>query len=316
MLVGIFNLTHRGQLFLALPGVGYPSPMKKLRQIITDVKALIDTSPSAELNNLLWQLICYPPKMPLRLQQEELLNEAVKFSLKVNDVYFSNNELTFNGFIWGNGPNKVLITHGWGSKAADFAELITALKVNDQLQIIAFDAPGNGSSEGELSNLLLFVRAIKAVVNTYGEPTIVIGHSLGGMANAIALKGTKTDPALLVSLAPLIRLKENFEKSMSAAGVPADAQEIFLESFEAQYSIPASYFDLKELYSFNVTLNHWLAYDESDAILPYEYVTDFLGTYRSIKSQNFNGAGHERIIKSPEVISVIVDKINQALTNK
>ena len=234
--------------------------MKKIRQIITEVKALAAGPPTPELNQLLWQLICYPPKMPLRLQQQELLNEAEKFSLKVNDVYFTYNELTFNGFIWGDGPHKVLISHGWGSKAADFVEMITALRENKNLQIIAFDAPGNGSSEGAFSNMLLFVRAIKAIVTAYGEPDIIIGHSLGAMANAIALKGIAIDPALMVSIVPLIRLKENFERSMAAAGVSRDAQDMFLKSFEEEYSMPASYFDLKELYSFDQKLNHWLAY--------------------------------------------------------
>ncbi len=55
---------------------------------------------------------------------------------------------------------KLLITTGWGSKAADFSELIQALRAIDDLEIIAFDAPGNGSSEGELSNLLLFIFSV------------------------------------------------------------------------------------------------------------------------------------------------------------
>jgi hypothetical protein len=62
--------------------------MKKLRQIITQIK----TAPPGnadEFNDLVWQLICYSPKMPVRLQQEQLLNEAEKFSLVVNDAYFA-----------------------------------------------------------------------------------------------------------------------------------------------------------------------------------------------------------------------------------
>lgn len=81
-----------------------------------------------------------------------------------------------------------MITHGWGLKAADFTELITGLNENKDLQTIAFDAPGNGSSEGKLSNLLLFVQAVKAVVFHYGPPAVIIGHSLGAMADVIALK--------------------------------------------------------------------------------------------------------------------------------
>src|SRR5882757_6717915 len=156
--------------------------MKKLKQIFNEVKT--GTSHTLdELNQLLWQLICYSPKMPVRLQQQQLLDEAEKFTLKAKDEYFAHLDLSFNGFKWGSGKRKVLITHGWGSKAADFTELITALREIDDLEIIAFDAPGNGSSESELSNLLLYIEAIKAVVLHCGKPDIVIGHSLGAMAN-------------------------------------------------------------------------------------------------------------------------------------
>src|ERR1700748_3158719 len=119
--------------------------MKKLRQVFAEIKSGTYHS-EEELNQLIWQLICYSPKMPVRLQQQQLLDEAEKFSLNAKDDYFEHKKLNFNGFKWGTGKHKVLITHGWGSKAADFAEMIIALREIDDLEIIAFDAPGNGSS--------------------------------------------------------------------------------------------------------------------------------------------------------------------------
>ncbi len=284
--------------------------MKKLRQIIAQIKTAPPGNPD-EFNDLVWQLICYSPKMPVRLQQEQLLNEAEKFSLVVNDDYFAKRKLLFNGFKWGNGGRKVLITHGWGSKAADFAEIITALKGIDDLQIIAFDAPGNGSSEGELSNLLLFVLAIKTIISRYGAADIIIGHSLGAMANVIALKDLVITPALLVSIAPLIRLKENFEASMNAAEIPQAAQDRFLKSFEEKFGKPASYYNLNDWCPSDKPLNHWLAYDQNDRISTYNYLEEFLNNNPSIKARNYDGAGHERIIKSEEVITDLVEVVKE-----
>ena len=283
--------------------------MKTLRQITTQVKAG-PTANSEEFNALLWQLICYSPKMPLRLQQEQLLNEAATFSLKVNDDYFACKELLFSGFIWGNGKRKVLITHGWGSKAADFVELISALKGVDGLQIIAFDAPGNGSSEGGLTNLLLYILAVKAIILKYGVPDVFMGHSLGAMANIIAIKELGIVPAILISIAPLIRLKENFEASMNAVEVPQAAQDKFLKSFKEKFVKPASYFNLNDWYSFNPPLNHWLAYDKGDRISTYNFLSEFLSNNPSVKSRNYDGAGHERIIKSGEVINDLIAAMN------
>ncbi|MDB5022679.1 MAG: Alpha/beta hydrolase family protein [Mucilaginibacter sp.] len=284
--------------------------MKKLKQIFTEVKTNLYHTPD-ELNQLLWQLICYSPKMPVRFHQQQLLDEAEKFTLKAKDDYFAHRELDFKGFKWGTGKYKVLITHGWGSKAADFAEMITALREIDNLEIIAFDAPGNGTSEGELSNLLLFIEAVKAIMLNYGSPDIFIGHSLGGMANMLVIKETMVKPSLLISLAPLIRLKENFEASMSAADVPCPAQEAYLKSFETHFGKPADHYNLIDRYNFGG--RHWLAYDQNDLISPYLYMEEFLNTNRSIERHNYENAGHEKIIKSLEMIKDLTAQVNKVL---
>jgi pimeloyl-ACP methyl ester carboxylesterase len=287
--------------------------MKKLKQIIAQVKNFT-AEPSAELNSLLWQLICYPPKMPLRLHQEQLINEAEKFSVSVNDEYFTHSPLLINGFKWGAGKHKVLITHGWGSKSADFTEMITALKQNPRLTIIAFDAPANGSSEGDLANLLLFVAAVKQVVAKFGPPDVAIGHSFGAMANVVALQQAAATPKLLISLTPFILLQENFIASMGAAGVSPAAQDMFLKSFEKNYGVPASYYNLNQLYQFDAALNHWLAYDEHDQMLPYAYLQEFLAGNPSVKSKNYDNAGHAAIIKNPELIADVVTQTDAVIT--
>ena len=73
--------------------------MKKLRQIITAIKSL-DTNSPKQLEELLWQYICYSPKMPVRLQQQQLLDQAETLNLKVTDEYFAQKELSFNTFKW------------------------------------------------------------------------------------------------------------------------------------------------------------------------------------------------------------------------
>jgi pimeloyl-ACP methyl ester carboxylesterase len=290
--------------------------MKKLRQIVNDIKTLIaEPGLPAQLTDMLWQLICYPPKMPLRLQQEQLLSDAEKFTITVYDEYFTKKDLQINGFKWGNGKHRVLITHGWGSKAADFTEMITALRENKNLEIIAFDAPASGSSEGELSNLLLFVKAAKAVIQKTGVPEVVIGHSFGAIANVMALNELDIIPSLLVSLTPFILLQENFIQTMTAAGVPANAQEAFLQDFKDHYGVPASYYNMPDMYKFDSKVNHWLAYDEHDMILPYSYLKDFLASHPAIRSHNYDNAGHERIIKSAQVISDLIVEVNKAVAN-
>jgi len=282
--------------------------MRKLRQLQSELLGL-ENKESEDLTERLWQLICYSPKMGPRPPQQQLLSEAKRFSLQVNDPHFSKSVLNFNGFIWGEGSRTVLITHGWGSKAIDFDEFIDALKVIDGIRIIVFDAPGNASSEGSLSNLMLFVAAVKEIVKTYGTPDVMLGHSLGAMANIVAINEAGIKPELLISIAPLIRLKENFMATMDTVEIPASAQVKFFESFEVVFQMPISRFNLNDLYRHQSVARHWLAFDREDPIAPYSYLKEFLDANPGIESKEYPGLGHERIVKDARIVGDVAGLI-------
>ncbi|MBB6109069.1 alpha/beta fold hydrolase [Mucilaginibacter lappiensis] len=286
--------------------------MKKIKEIFTRVKEL-QHGDNEDVTDLIWQLICYSPKFPLRLQQQQLIDEAAPFTLEVDDPHFSQSILKFNGFIWGNGNRKVLITHGWSSKGADFIDLITALRTIDNLQIIAFDAPGNGSSEGELSNLILFAKSTEAVIKTYGAPDVMIGHSLGVMANIIAIQQTGIKPSLLISITPMVKLRENFITTMNSADVPKAAQDRFFERFNEIFNVPTSYFNLADMYQDEIAVKHWLAYDQEDKMAPFPYTQELLNRHPIIGFKEYPDATHERIIKDPRLIEDVLELIRNQI---
>lgn len=287
--------------------------MKNLKQIIEDIKVLGGDDPE-QLQALLWKLICYSPKMPARFHQQELTDHAEKGQLTVYDEYFSRSTLSFNTFKWGNGPLKVLLTHGWGSKAIDFSELIHALLKNPDVEVWAFDAPGNGSSEGELSNLILFADAVKQMQKTFGMPDVMIGHSLGGMANVLVIEQTQSYPELLISIAPLVNLTENFKSTMTAVGIAEPAQLQFFKSFEELYGINADRFLLHDMYGFVEELKHLLVYDLTDHISPAGYIQSFLLENPQIRATQYSDTSHAKIIADPRVITEIDQLIRTAFT--
>ncbi|MBB5619155.1 pimeloyl-ACP methyl ester carboxylesterase [Pedobacter cryoconitis] len=279
--------------------------MKNYRQIYQQAKDLSQMESSA-IDDLLWKLICYAPKIPLRLAQQQLLDTAEHFQLSVTDTYFTKQELVFNGFKWGTGSRKILLTHGWSSKAADFSALLEELLKLEDVEIIAFDAPGNGSSPAELSNLILYIEAIKKIINQYGAPSTVIGHSLGAMANVIALQQAGIKPDVLISIAPVIRLKALFCNMLNSVNVPENLQDNFFTSFQATFNRPASDYDLDTYYNFDHTLNHWIAFDEDDTVVNSAYLSNFLKERPWIKSENYKGAGHEKLIKHTPLLNDLI----------
>jgi hypothetical protein len=284
--------------------------MKTYKQRLVEVRKAED--PAARLKAL-WNYISFPIRLPNRPHQEELMAQASRFSMPVEDPYFAKKELTFQGYIWGSGSRKIYLTHGWSSKAADFTEIITALQLLEDVQIIAFDALGNGSSEGELSNLMLYVKPLEAIIQKYGMPAVLIGHSLGAMANVVALKSLELQPKLLLSITPVIELADNFTGMMNHAGVTPEDQSRWFQDFLDYYKLPVSYFDMKSLYSALPATKHLVFYDESDEMLPFTQLEVFLQQHPEIETQAFNGAGHYRILREPGFIDILRDAIAVSL---
>ncbi|WP_256009099.1 alpha/beta hydrolase [Desertivirga xinjiangensis] len=282
--------------------------MKHLKSLLQTARTFPKDN-KLEYQDILWKVICYSPKMPVRLQQQQLLDEAEKQVLQVFDPHFAKSKLTINSFRWGKGRRKVLLTHGWGSKAIDFFDLITRLKSNPELEIIAFDAPGNGSSEGELSNLLLYIESVKQIILAFGSPDILIGHSLGAMANIIAAQEVSLKPQLLLSIAPLIRLKENFQATLGFVEAPLAAQDEFFSEFENLFHTPASYFNLVEVYQRSSSVKSIVFYDPADVVHPDKYLQDFLNINPEIVGKSYPNVGHDKIIKDKEVINDIEEAL-------
>ena len=125
----------------------------------------------------------------------------------------------------------------------------------------------------------------------------------------MAINQTGIKPALQITIAPLVRLKENFIATMNIAGAPQAAQDSFFESFESLFELQASAFNLYDLYVADNDIKHWLAYDREDKIAPYAYLQEFLATQPGILTQQYEGVGHERIIKDAGLIEQVLELV-------
>jgi alpha-beta hydrolase superfamily lysophospholipase len=85
---------------------------------------------------------------------------------------------------------KVLITHGWISRAAYMVKLIKALH-QQGYDVYALDFPAHGESKGLKLPWPDAVTILKEIINQHGPFYGVIGHSFGGsmLLNALNLAG-------------------------------------------------------------------------------------------------------------------------------
>ncbi len=112
-------------------------------------------------------------------------------------------EINIHGYRW-NHPQavKVLILHGFGSAAGKFERYVPPL-VKKGYEVLAFDAPAHGSSDGKTTNAVEYSEMIKQVIKDYGPIQGFIAHSFGGIALSLALEQTAHDEhTRIVFIAP------------------------------------------------------------------------------------------------------------------
>lgn len=89
---------------------------------------------------------------------------------------------------WGEQDRPVVLCmHGWNGRASQFATIIPAL-LKAGYQVVAFDAPGHGKSEGTSTNIFRIGEVLKTVAGQHSALEAIISHSFGGMVSAYAMK--------------------------------------------------------------------------------------------------------------------------------
>ena len=92
------------------------------------------------------------------------------------------------GYRWNHPrPGKILILHGFGSAAHKFESYAVLLAMHG-FEVLAFDAPAHGGSEGVYTNAIEYSAMIEKVIAGYGPIQGFIAHSFGGISLSLALE--------------------------------------------------------------------------------------------------------------------------------
>ncbi len=103
-------------------------------------------------------------------------------------IHFHFNKKKMNGYRWNHPQNKkALILHGFGSAAHKFEDYATLLVANG-FEVLAFDAPAHGDSEGDTTNAIEYCAMIKEIMQKFGPIENFIAHSFGGISLSLALE--------------------------------------------------------------------------------------------------------------------------------
>ena len=207
---------------------------------------------------------------------------------------------------WGHGPLTWLV-HGWGGHAGHMSSFVAPLVAAGR-QVVAFDQPAHGRSEGRSTNMLDFRNALLAVGKALGKPTVVVAHSLGATATLLALD-RGLDPDRLVLFAPPLDpagFSINFGRGIGLPEASIDDMTRRLRAFvradlgdETPLSIARRQSRLRPRPALFI-------HDRDDRACPFSLGEEVAAAFSGAAFHPTAGLGHRRTLGDPEALQLAV----------
>lgn len=216
-------------------------------------------------------------------------------------------------YAWGQGEERVLLVHGWNSKASHWSAFIPTL-VAAGYQVIALDNPAHGLSDGATTDLADTCDAIRAVVHCFGSVDHIIAHSFGAAASSILLWDTAADISVkkLVLMGAPVRLQWVIDDYASKICLPKTAQKWLETYLERTVNRKISEFDLTRVGNDLRADQLLIIHDEQDASVPVSEALRLASLDRPPAFLVLEGFGHFGMIKSALVAEETVRFLRQA----
>lgn len=249
-----------------------------------------------------YRIFCTPFNGKSKRKPPPVFHKAEKLSLITDN-------LTIRGFRWkSDHPNgkKLLILHGFSSYAYKFEKYILPLR-KEGFEVLAFDAPAHGNSDGKLINANLYKQVILEIERLYGPLYALIGHSLGGLAASLAFESLPDNTQRkLVLIAPATETERAITNFFQI--IPADNKTIiaFRQLISTMTQQPVSYFSVSRVVK-NLSARVLWVHDKQDPICTFEDVKPLLSlSLPHVRFLITEQLGHSRIYKDDKICHEIV----------
>lgn len=247
-----------------------------------------------------FELFCTPQqrnKKPL----PKTFEQAEKLHFKIDKV-------TVQGWRWNHpGERKALIIHGFESSVVNFEKYIKPLTAKGY-EVLAFDAPAHGHSDGKQINAPLYKRTIQEINKRYGPVHSYIAHSFGGMAVCLALEEISHTPDYkLVLIAPATETSSAIDSFFKFLQLDPELQPDFEKMIIKIGGAGPAWYSISRAVK-NIRAKVLWVHDEEDDTTPVSDVLKVkLENHANIEFVITKGLGHRRIYRDNKVAKLIVD---------
>ncbi|MGB5005406.1 MAG: alpha/beta fold hydrolase [Ferruginibacter sp.] len=232
----------------------------------------------------------------LKSVRKEPLKNAETIQIILNDK-------KVNGYRWNHPqPDKALILHGFGSAAhkfEDYAKLLAA----KGYEVLAFDAPAHGHSEGTRTNAIEYCAMIKEVIAKHGPIQRFLAHSFGGISLSLALEDIPHDEhTKVVFIAPATETTSAVDGAFNMLKIKNEKVRDEFEKLVFKVSGKKTEWYSMRRAMHNIKASVLWIHDEEDDITPWADALKVKeDNHPNIKFLLTKGLGHRKIYHDPAV---------------
>ena len=287
-----------GNIDKSRPASRPPKTNWKVELLKKGVQVLQHVSPRTA-SEIVWSQFTYPGKVAFTEKQQQLIAKAHKSSIS----YLGHEIVTYR---WGSEGPKILLSHGWRSKIADFRALIETL-IAAGFVVEGLDWKAHGNSGGSRTALPEMRDILKNFYVQNAPYHAVVGYSIGGLAAGITLSEISKDllpkKTILIAAPPFIRYF--FKEIISDLGFSHKVYEEMCGLVGKNYHEPIDYFDIRSKARHFEDHELHLIYDETDETIPFERGLEMQETFPFAKFVHTKGLGHYKIISHQEILTYL-----------
>lgn len=227
----------------------------------------------------------------------------------------SHREVTHRGqrlamWLWEAPGPAVLLVHGWGARASQLGSLIDSLW-GAGFRVAAFDAPAHGDSDGESSSVVEMGEAVHDVAGRIDGLAAVVAHSVGSPAALHAFRqGLRVQAS--VHIAGPSSLARAIRRLGELCGLDSGGIGRFRELMEQRTGMPVADMEPEALLP-GLLHPGLLLHDPEDREIPWAESAILHDAWPGSELMAVPGAGHGRILDSPDAIEAITGFLGDRL---
>ena len=227
---------------------------------------------------------------------------------KAEKLSFEIDGLTIKGYRFNHpAPQKLMIIHGFESSVRNFDRYINPF-IKKGYEILAFDGPAHGKSDGKRITLPLYVATLKKANELFGPVHRFMAHSFGGLALAHLLETLPDQQDIkAVLIAPATETTTAIDSFFRFLDLKEEVRVEFDRYILKKGGVSPSHLSVRRAMH-QVTAPILWIHDEDDELTP---LSDALKVkedgHPNIEFEITKGLGHRRIYRENRIVKRIID---------